>query len=119
MNDSVLVVVSCGTDNPNRSTRAIHHPALVRKQGQKVSLFPVDESICPVTESRDAKFRDTDGDTTSDLLIHLQEFHIPIVDDPPTRQGRRATASDSFRGNRAGTAAGISGPGCLSRVAFL
>jgi|GEM_PF-4787494 len=38
MNDKVLVLLFCGTDNTNRSTRGIHLATLAHKQGNEKEL---------------------------------------------------------------------------------
>jgi len=34
MTDNILIVLSCGTDNPNRSTRAFHLATIAQNQGK-------------------------------------------------------------------------------------
>ena len=45
MSDSVLVVLSCGTDNPNRATRALFFAMVAKKKGKKVAVFLLDEGV--------------------------------------------------------------------------
>ncbi len=42
MNNNVVIVASCGTDNPNRATRAIHLATVAHKEGKNVTLFLVE-----------------------------------------------------------------------------
>jgi len=46
MTENLVIVASCGTDNPNRSTRAIHL-ATGAKTGKNVTLFLLDEAVYP------------------------------------------------------------------------
>lgn len=39
MNDNVLIILSCGTDNPNRSTRAIHLAKVAKENGKERGPF--------------------------------------------------------------------------------
>lgn len=109
MNDSVIVAVSRGTGNPNRSTRAIHHPSLDRKQGRKATFLSVGKSsLC-----------ETDGNITPGLLIHLQESQVPIVKDQTASKERLASANGSFREPWTGTIVRRAGMGRSSTVGLL
>ena len=45
MKEHVVVALSCGTDNPNRSTRAIHLATIAHKEGKRTTLFLLDEGV--------------------------------------------------------------------------
>ncbi len=42
---NALIIVSCGTNNPNRSVRAIHLAQVATTLGKKVSVFLLDEAV--------------------------------------------------------------------------
>lgn len=119
MNDSVLVVVSCGTDNTNRSTRAIHLAAVAQKQGKKVTLFLLDEGVYLAKKGLIDNLRAATGDIASDLMIHLQEFHVPIVVCTPCAKARQITENDLIDGARFGTAVELIEMACASTVISL
>lgn len=119
MNDSVFVAVSRGAGNPNRSTRAIHLPSLDRKQGRKITFLSVAKPICPARKGRDVRLRDTDGDITPGLLIHLKDSRIPIMNCQSTSEGQLALASGSIAEFWTGTAVRHTGMGRSSTVGFL
>ena len=39
MTDKVLIVLSCGTDNPNRATRALFFAMVAKKEGKDTAVF--------------------------------------------------------------------------------
>ncbi|NOR11067.1 MAG: sulfur reduction protein DsrE, partial [Desulfovibrionaceae bacterium] len=43
MTNNIVITASCGTDNPNRSTRAIHLATVAHKEGKNVTLFLLDD----------------------------------------------------------------------------
>ncbi|MFZ0484693.1 MAG: DsrE family protein, partial [Desulfobacterales bacterium] len=45
MNDKVLIVLSCGTDNPNRTTRALFFAMVAKKEGKDTAVFLLDEGV--------------------------------------------------------------------------
>ena len=45
MTDKVLIVLSCGTDNPNRATRALFFAMVAKKSGKDTAVFLLDEGV--------------------------------------------------------------------------
>ncbi len=45
MTDNVLIILLCGTDNPNRATRALFLAAVAHKKGKNVTLFLLDDGV--------------------------------------------------------------------------
>ena len=39
MTNNVVIALSCGTDNPNRSARAFHLATVAHKEGKNVTVF--------------------------------------------------------------------------------
>lgn len=48
--NNVLITVSCGTNNPNRSVRAIHLAQVAHSMGKNVAVFLLDEALCTYQE---------------------------------------------------------------------
>jgi uncharacterized protein involved in oxidation of intracellular sulfur len=119
MNDSVLVVLSCGTDNPNRSTRAIHLAATAQKQGKNATLFLLDEAVYLAKKGVIDNLRAATGDIAQDHLTHLQEFHVPIVVCTPCAKARQIEERDLVEGARLGTAVELIEKACSSTVISL
>ncbi len=45
MTDNFVIVLSCGTNNPNRATRAVHLATVAHKEGKNVTMFLLTELI--------------------------------------------------------------------------
>ena len=45
MTDNVLITLACGTDNPNRATRALFLAATAQKKGKNVTVFLLDDAV--------------------------------------------------------------------------
>jgi uncharacterized protein involved in oxidation of intracellular sulfur len=43
--NNVVIALSCGTDNPNRSARAFHLATIAHKEGKQVTVFLLDEGV--------------------------------------------------------------------------
>ena len=61
MSERVLVVLSCGTNNPNRATRALFFAMVAKKKGKDVSVFLLDEAVYLFLDS---------------FLLKLAECHV-------------------------------------------
>ena len=79
MSDNVVVIASCGTDNPNRSTRAIHLATIARKEGKNVTLFLLDEAVYLAKKGIIENLRAATGDIADDLMAYLQAHDVPII----------------------------------------
>ena len=42
MSNRILIILSCGTDNPNRATRALFFAMVAKKKGRDVIIFLLD-----------------------------------------------------------------------------
>jgi predicted peroxiredoxin len=78
MTEKVLIVLSCGTDNPNRSTRALFLAMVAKKAGKDTALFLLDEAVHIAKKGVADKLQAATGDKGDDHLSYLQEFEVPI-----------------------------------------
>lgn len=105
MTDNVVIVLSCGTDNPNRSTRAFHLAAVAHKEGRKVTLFLLDEAVYLAKKGLIEHVRAATGDSADDQLAYLQAHDVPILACTPCANARQVGESDLVDGARLATAA--------------
>jgi predicted peroxiredoxin len=103
MHDQIVIVASCGTDNPNRATRAIHLATVAHKEGKKVFLFLLDEAVYLAKKGLISNLRAATGDIAEDLMTYLQEFKVPIIACTPCAKARQITEDDLIEGARFGT----------------
>lgn len=78
MNGNFLVVLSCGLDNPNRSTRGLQLATIAQRQGRNVTVFLLDDAVFIAKKGLADNMRTVTGDEAADMLFHLQEFEVPI-----------------------------------------
>lgn len=104
MTNNVVVALSCGTDNPNRSTRAIHLATVAHKEGKNVTLFLLDEAVNIAKIGMADNLRAATGDIADDLLVYLQAHDVPILVCTPCANARRISEEDLIDGARMGTA---------------
>lgn len=117
--DEVVIALSCGTDNPNRSTRAIHLAAIAHKEGKKVCLFLLDEGVYLAKKGIADNLRAATGDVADDLLHYLQEYEVPILVCTPCAAARQINEDDLIKGSRMATAAELIQASCQSAVISL
>lgn len=79
MSDNFLVVLSCGLDNPNKSTRGLHLATIAKRQGKTVSVFLLDDAVFLAKKGLADNMRTATGDDAGDMLLFLQEFEVPIL----------------------------------------
>lgn len=104
MTDNIVIVLSCGTDNPNRATRAFFLAATAKKQGKNATLFLLDEGVYLAKEGMCAFLRAATGDSADDHLSYLQEYDVPILVCTPCAVSRKITAQELIKGARMATA---------------
>lgn len=104
MTNNVVITVSCGTDDPNRATRAIHLATVAHKQGRNVTLFLLDEAVYLAKEGLIENLKAATGDSADDLMTYLQANGVPILTCTPCAKSRRIEESDLIEGARMGTA---------------
>jgi predicted peroxiredoxin len=100
MNDHVLVMLSCGTDNPNRATRALFFAVVAQKRGKKVAVFLLDEGVYLAKKGVIQHLRAATGDSADDHLAFLQEWDVPILVCTPCAMTRQIAEADLVRGAR-------------------
>ncbi|MBW1989177.1 MAG: DsrE family protein [Deltaproteobacteria bacterium] len=119
MHDKVLVLLSCGTDNPNRATRAFHLATVAHKEGKEVALFLLDEGVYLAKKGLIQHVRAATGDVADDLLVYLQAHDVPIYACTPCAKARHISEEDLVDGARMGTAAEMIRMACESAVISL
>lgn len=100
MNDHVLVILSCGTDNPNRATRALFSAVMAQKKGKKVAVFLLDEGVYLAKKGLIQHMRAATGDSADDYLVFLQEWEVPILVCTPCAVTRQISEADLVKGAR-------------------
>ena len=119
MTNNVVVTVACGTNNPNRSTRAIHLATVAHKEGKNVTLFLLDEAVYLVKEGMIDHLRAATGDVADDLMTYLQAHEVPILACLPCAQARRIKEEDLIEGARLAPASELIKLACDAAVISL
>lgn len=104
MTNNVVITVSCGTDNPNRATRAIHLATIAHKEGKNVTLFLLDEGVYLAKEGLTENLKAATGDVADDLMTYLQANEVPILACTPCAKSRKISETDLIDGARMATA---------------
>jgi predicted peroxiredoxin len=104
MTDNVLITLSCGTDNPNRATRAAFLAAAAHKEGRNVTLFLLDEGVYLARKGVGTHVRAATGDAFDDHLSYLQAHGVPILVCTPCAKSRQFDEPDLVEGARLATA---------------
>jgi predicted peroxiredoxin len=105
MTSNVVITIACGTDNPNRSTRAIHLATVAHKEGKNVTLFLLDEAVYLAKKGLIDNLRAATGDVADDLVTYLQAHSVPILACTPCAKARGISEEELIDGARMGTAA--------------
>ena len=100
MSDNVVVILSCGTDNPNRTTRALFFAMMAHKEGKNASLFLLDEGVYIAKEGLSANIRAATGDNADDHLAYLQANGVPILVCTPCAVSRGISEEELMEGSR-------------------
>ncbi len=100
MSDNVLVTLSCGTDNPNRTTRALFFAMVAKKKGKNVVVFLLDEAVYLAKRGIIQHLRAATGDSADDHLTFLQEYEVPLLVCTPCAVTRQITEADLVKGAR-------------------
>ena len=119
MTDKVLVLLSCGTDNPNRATRALFIAAAAKKEGKDAVLFLLDEGVYLAKKGIMENIRAATGDDADDHLTYMQEFGVPILVCTPCAVSRKIEAEDLIEGARLAVGAEMISLACESAVISL
>ncbi len=105
MSNKMVITVSCGTNNPNRATRAIHLATVAHKEGKDVTLFLLDEAVYLAREGLLDNLRAATGDVADDLMTYLQAHEVPILACTPCAKARRVREDELIEGARMAGAA--------------
>ncbi len=105
MTNNVVITASCGTDNPNRATRAIHLATIAHKKGRNVTLFLLDEAVYLAKKGLADNLKAATGDVADDLLAYLEAHEVPILVCIPCAKARRISEDDLIENARMATAA--------------
>jgi predicted peroxiredoxin len=100
MSNRVVIVVSCGTNNPNRATRAIHLATVAHKEGKDTVLFLLDEAIYLAKDGLIEHMRAATGDIADDLMTYLQAHEVPILACTPCAKTRKVSQDELIEGAR-------------------
>jgi len=117
--DNVVVALSCGTDNPNRSTRALFMAMVAHKEGKNVTVFLLDEAVYLAKQGLADNVKAATGDAADDHLAYLQSHGVAILTCKPCAESRRITEADLIEGARMGTAAELIHLSCDAAVISL
>ncbi|MDR3089888.1 MAG: DsrE family protein [Desulfobulbaceae bacterium] len=104
MTNNVVITIACGTDNPNRATRAIHLATIAHKEGKNVSLFLLDEATYLAKKGLLDNVRSATGDIADDLMTYLQANAVPVLVCSPCAKARGISEGDLIEGARMSTA---------------
>jgi uncharacterized protein involved in oxidation of intracellular sulfur len=104
MADKVLIVLSCGTDNPNRATRGLMLAAMARKLGKETAVFLLDEGVYLAKKGLADHLRAATGDSADDHLTYLKEFEVPVLACTPCAAARGIGEKDLIENARMATA---------------
>jgi predicted peroxiredoxin len=103
MTDNVLIILSCGTDNPNRATRGIFLAMVAHKAGKNATVFLLDDGVYLARKGIADNLRAATGDAADDHLTYLQANEIPILACTPCVKSRQFSENDLIEGARLAT----------------
>jgi predicted peroxiredoxin len=94
MTNNVVIALSCGTDNPNRTTRALQMAVMAHKLGKNTTVFLLDEGVYVAKKGMIDNLRSATGDSADDHLAYLKEFEVPILVCTPCAASRKIAKED-------------------------
>jgi predicted peroxiredoxin len=119
MTDNVIIALSCGTNDTNRATRAIHLATVSHKEGKNTTLFLLDEGVYLAKKGIITHVRAATGDIADDLLSYLQAHEVPILVCTPCAKARQVMEEDLIEGSRMASAAELINMSCDAAVISL
>ncbi len=119
MTDNVVIALSCGTNNTNRATRAIHLATVAHKEGKNATLFLLDEAVYLARKGIITHVRAATGDVADDLLAYLQTYEVPILVCTPCAKARQISEDDLVEGARMAAATELIHRACDAAVISL
>jgi predicted peroxiredoxin len=103
MKNRVLIALSCGTDNPNRATRALFFAMVAKKKGRDVVVFLLDEAVYLARQGAVEHLRAATGDSADDHMAFLQEYDVPLLVCTPCAVTRQIKEGELVEGARFAT----------------
>ncbi len=103
MAKNVVVTLSCGTNDTNRTTRAIFFAMVAHKEGKNAALFLLDEGVYIAKKGIAEGIRAATGDAADDHLAYLQANGVPILVCTPCAKARMISEQDLIEGARMAT----------------
>lgn len=100
MKNRILIILSCGTDNPNRATRALFFAMVAKKKDRDVVIFLLDEAVYLAKRGIIEHLRAATGDSADDHLAFLQEYDVPLLVCTPCAVTRQIQETDLVKGAR-------------------
>jgi predicted peroxiredoxin len=119
MTDKVLVILSCGTDNPNRATRALFFAMVAKKEGKDTAVFLLDEGVFVAKKGLLQHVQAATGDKADDHMAYLQDYEVPIYVCTPCAISRGITENDLIDGATMATGDQLIAMACDSAVISL
>ncbi len=119
MTEKVLIVLSCGTDNPNRATRALFFAMIAKKEGKEAAVFLLDEGVYLAKKGILQHVQAATGDKADDHATYLQEYDVPILVCTPCAVSRGISEGDLIEGARMATGDQLISMACESAVISL
>lgn len=104
MNNNVVIALSCGTNDTNRSTRAVMLATIAHKEGKNTCLFLLDEGVYLAKKGIMEHVKAATGDMADDHLAYLQAHEVPILVCTPCAKARQIGEEDLIEGARLATA---------------
>ena len=105
MSNHVVIILSCGTDNPNRATRAIFLAMVAHQEGKQVTLFLLDEAVYLARKGVADHLRSATGDAADDHLAYLEAHEVPILVCTPCAATRKIPENELLENARLAGAA--------------
>jgi predicted peroxiredoxin len=116
MNEHVVITLSCGTDNPNRATRAVQLATIAQKEGKQTTLFLLDEGVYIAKKGLADNIKAATGDMADDHIAYLQAHDVPILVCTPCATARGIEEKDLIEGARMATAVELIRLSCEAAV---
>jgi predicted peroxiredoxin len=119
MNNHVVITLACGTDNPNRATRAIFLAMVAHQEGKQVTLFLLDEAVYLARKGVADHLRSATGDAADDHLAYLEAHDVPVLVCTPCAATRKIHENELLDNARLAGAAELIHLACDATVISL
>jgi len=119
MTNHVVITLACGTDNPNRATRALFLAMVAHKEGKDATLFLLDEAVYLARKGIAENLRAATGDAADDHLAYLEAHDVPILVCTPCAVSRKIPENELLDNARLATAGELIKLACEGTVISL